>query len=57
MKNILYISSLIIKLVSVFLIIQYPESGRINLIAGGLFPIGFILNIFGFRLQGHQPKN
>ncbi len=57
MKNILYITSLIIILVSVFLIIQYPESGRINLIAGGLFPIGFILNILGFRLQGQQPKN
>jgi hypothetical protein len=57
MKNILYITSLIIILVSVFLIIQYPESGRINLIAGGLFPIGFILNVLGFRLKGQQPKN
>ncbi len=57
MKNIIYITSLLIILVSVFLMIQYPYSGRMNLIAGGLFPIGFILNILGFRLQGQQPKN
>lgn len=57
MKIIIYITSLLIILVSVFLMIQYPYSGRTNLIAGGLFPIGIILNILGFRLQGQQPKN
>jgi hypothetical protein len=51
MKNSIYITSLIILLVSVFLMIQYPDSGRMNLIAGGLFPIGFILNVLGFRMQ------
>ena len=56
MKNIIYITSLLIILVSVFLMIQYPESGRMNLIAGGLFPIGFILNILGFRMQPNNSK-
>ncbi len=57
MKNIIYITSLLIILVSVFLMIQYPESGRMNLIAGGLFPIGIVLNFVGFRMQGEQHKN
>jgi hypothetical protein len=57
MKNIIYIASLLIIIVSVFLMIQYPESGRMNLIAGGLFPIGIVLNFVGFRMQGEQHKN
>lgn len=57
MKNTIYIASLLIILVSVFLMIQYPESGRMNLIAGGLFPIGIVLNFAGFRMQGKQHKN
>lgn len=57
MKNIIYITSLLIILVSVFLMIQYPESGRLNLIAGALFPIGIVLNFLGFRMQGEQHKN
>jgi hypothetical protein len=57
MKNIIYITSLLIIIVSVFLMIQYPESGRMNLIAGGSFPIGIVLNFVGFRMQGLQHKN
>jgi uncharacterized membrane protein len=56
MKNIIYITSLLIILVSVFLMIQYPESGRMNLIAGGLFPIGILLNVLVFRMQRQQHK-
>ena len=57
MKNIIYITSLLIILVSVFLMIQYPESGRMNLIAGGLFPIGIVLNFLGFRMQPTNNKS
>ncbi len=56
MKNTIYILSLILILVSVVLIVVYPESGRMNLIAGGLFPIGILLNVLVFRLQGQQHK-
>lgn len=56
MKNIIYIASLLIILVSVFLMIQYPESGRMNLIAGALFPIGIVLNFVGFRMQPTNNK-
>ena len=37
--------------------IQYPESGRMNLIAGGLFPIGIVLNFLGFRMQPTNNKS
>ena len=57
MKNIIYTASLLIILLSVFLMIQYPESGRMNLIAGGLFPIGFIMNILGFRMHTKNSKS
>ena len=57
MKNIIYISSLLIILVSVFLMIQYPDSGRLNLIAGALFPIGIVLNLAGFRMQPTNNKS
>lgn len=57
MKNTIYITSLLIIIVSVFLMIQYPESGRMNLIAGGLFPIGIVLNFLGFRMQPTNNKS
>lgn len=56
MKNIIYITSLLIILVSVFLMVQYPESGRMNLIAGGLFPIGIVLNFVAFRMEPNSNK-
>jgi hypothetical protein len=36
--------------------VQYPESGRMNLIAGGLFPIGIILNFVAFRMEPNSNK-
>jgi hypothetical protein len=56
MKNTIYITSLLIILISVFLIVQYPESGRMNLIAGGLFPIGIVLNFVAFRMEPNSNK-
>lgn len=56
MKNIIYITSLLIILVSVVLMVQYPESGRMNLIAGGLFPIGIVLNFVVFRMEPNSNK-
>ena len=47
----LYIFSLIILVVSIVLVVLYPNSGRMGLIAGGLTPIGFILNIASFVLK------
>lgn len=51
MKNLIYSISLILMLFSIYLIIEYPNSGQTNLIAGGLIFIGFTLNIIGYSLK------
>ena len=51
MKNSVYITSLVIIAISIVLIIEYPNSGRMQLIAGGLVSLGFALNIAGFSLK------
>lgn len=50
MKNLIYPLSLIAFAVVLFLIVKYPDSGRMNLIAGSLTVIGFALNIVGYTL-------
>lgn len=47
----LYIVSLIVLVVSIYLAVEYPNSGRIQMIAGGIALIGFALNIAGFALK------
>lgn len=47
-KNLLYILSLFLIAFSFFLILNYPESGRMNMIAGATICIGFCLNIAAF---------
>ncbi len=44
----IYLLSLIILIVSIFLVVEYPNSGRIQLIAGALTPLAFILNIVSY---------
>ena len=51
MKNIIYISSLILIGISIFLLVEYPNSGRMSLIAGVLTFVGFALNIEGYALN------
>ena len=51
MKNLIYISSLIIIGISLFLLVEFPDSGRMNLIAGALTFVGFALNITGYVLN------
>ena len=48
MRNTIYILSLVFFAISIFLILNYPDSGRMNLIAGGLVTIGLPLNIGAF---------
>ena len=43
-----YILSLIILIVAIILVVENPDSGRIQLIAGGITMLGFSLNIFSF---------
>ncbi len=50
-NNLIYILSLIILAVTIFLVVVYPNSGRMNLIAGVLTIIGFALNIIGFVMK------
>ncbi|WP_339920099.1 hypothetical protein [uncultured Flavobacterium sp.] len=57
MKNIIYLLSLIVLATAIFLIIEYPESGRIQVIAGAVLIIGFTLNIFGFLFKASANKN
>ncbi|RAJ25308.1 hypothetical protein LX77_01611 [Gelidibacter algens] len=48
MQKVIYPLSLIAFAISMFLIIKYPESGRLSLISGGLFTIGFLLNLISY---------
>ncbi|PVX52008.1 hypothetical protein C7377_0303 [Balneicella halophila] len=47
-STIIYIVSLIILIGAIALSIEYPDSGRLQLISGMLIPVGFILNVIGF---------
>ena len=47
-KNILYITSLILLAIAIFLIIEFPESNRLSLIAGVLIMFGFSFNLIAF---------
>lgn len=51
MKNLIYILSLILIGISIFLLIEYPNSGRMSLIAGIIIFLGFPLNIAGYALN------
>ncbi|WP_154199941.1 hypothetical protein [Ancylomarina sp. 16SWW S1-10-2] len=54
MKNALYIISLLFLIISVFLIVQYPDSGRMYVIAGACTPIGIVINILSFSMKKKQ---
>lgn len=57
MKKLIYPLSLITLGVAMFLIIKFPDSGRMNLIGGGLITIGLFLNIIGYvSVKGRQTK-
>jgi len=51
MKNLIYVSGLILIGISIFLLLQYPNSGRTSLIAGVIIFLGFALNITGYLLN------
>ncbi len=51
MKNILYILSLILISISIILILEFPDSGRMNLIAGFLIVVGFSTNASAFFMS------
>lgn len=44
----IYVLSLIILIVSIVLVVEFPDSGRIQLAAGGITLLGFALNIVGY---------
>jgi len=50
-NSLLYIISLIILVVSIVLVVEYQNSGRIQLIAGLFTMIGFAMNITGFAMK------
>jgi len=51
MKNILYIISIILISISIILILQFPDSQRMNLIAGFSTILGFIVNASAFFMS------
>ena len=51
MRIAIYILSLAVLAISILLILNYPDSNRMNLIAGGLSCIGLVLNIISFVMQ------
>nr|WP_315155172.1 hypothetical protein [uncultured Flavobacterium sp.] len=48
MRTISYIVSLLLLGVAFFLLSEYPDSGRMGLIAGGITVIGFMLNLTSY---------
>lgn len=50
-NNLLYILSLVILLGSIYLAVEYQDSGRIQFIAGILTMIGFGMNIVGYTMK------
>ncbi len=57
MKNILFITGLILILTSVLLVLEFSNSNRMSLIAGMIMPIGLTFNILGFTLKSRTQKN
>jgi len=51
---ILYIISLIFIVTSMLLVLEYPNSGRIQVIAGALASSGILLNIIAFILKSDK---
>lgn len=50
MQKLIYPLSLVAFAIVFFLIVNYPDSGRMQLIAGMLTVIGFTLNMVGYLL-------
>jgi len=48
MEKLLYPISLLLLAIAIYLLIEYPTSQRMSLIAGALTMFGFILNIAAF---------
>ena len=48
MKNIFYIFSLVLIAIAILLLVEYPNTNRMQTIAGGLTFIGLALNIGAF---------
>lgn len=55
-NNIIYVLGILTIIASFALIITYPESGRLSLISGALFPIGIGLNVVGYLLKKELVK-
>ncbi len=49
--TILYVISLILIVTSMLLVVEFPNSGRMNVIAGVIAPLGIFLNIAAFILS------
>ncbi|WP_321375554.1 hypothetical protein [uncultured Draconibacterium sp.] len=47
----IYIISLIVLIAGIILVVENPDSGRIQMIAGGLTFLGLALNVLGFSLR------
>ena len=50
-NNLLYILSLVILLGSIYLAVEYQDSGRIQFIAGILTMVGLGMNIVGYAMK------
>ena len=51
-----YFLGLLILAISIFLLVEYPQSGRINMIAGALTAVGFGFNLSGYLMLQHKLK-
>ncbi|KJF45570.1 hypothetical protein [Draconibacterium sediminis] len=53
----IYIVSLVILMAGIILTVENPDSGRMQMIAGGVTFLGLTLNILGFTLRIRQKRN
>lgn len=50
----IYIVSLVVLIAGIILVVENPDSGRMQMIAGGLTFLGLALNVLGFSLRIRQ---
>ncbi|MEG0698300.1 hypothetical protein [Algoriella sp.] len=56
MKNIFFILGLVLILASILLLIEFPDSNRMSMIAGATTAIGLTFNVVGFILKPKMQK-
>jgi hypothetical protein len=55
MRNLIYVLSLVFLAIGIFLLLEYPDSGRMNLLSGSFTGLGIVLNVGAFFILKNRP--